>query len=175
MIESLLSLFIMSVGLMTIVAVISGSLRTLYVERDLIIATELAQEGVELVRNVRDTDVVAGNDGFSDFDDGRHCRIDWNDASGDLDCQNSKGGSSRYALNYSNEVYAHGSGATGRYTRYIHIDYNGGGNQRAMVRSFVFWGTFLLGDIPNSGNPANCLASPSCVYTESLLTAWRTP
>lgn len=172
LIESLLSIFVMSVGLMTIVAVIGGSLRSSYDTQDTIIAAELAQEGVELVRNVRDNDFVAGNDGFSDFDNKKHCRIDWRAT---LDCQANQGGNSRYTLQYVGGAYGHGGSGETRFARYLYIDHSGSGaDQRAVVKSFVSWGTFDISRI-NNGDPDRCNESTTCVYTESFLTAWYTP
>jgi hypothetical protein len=180
MLEVLLSVFVLSVGLMTIVAVINGSLDYSYETRDKIIATGLAQEGIELVRNVRDNNfspIVAGGDGFpaSNFDTSKeHCRVDWDDAVGNLNCQNNRGAASRYYLQYSGGLYSHVNAQRERYSRFIFIDYNdSGGNKRALVRSFVFWGEFSENRIPDTGNPANCGASPTCVYTETFLTAWN--
>lgn len=176
LLEVLLSVFVMSVGLMVIVAVINGSLAYSYDTRDNIIATELAQEGVELVRNVRDNDFAQLNDGFTDFDGNEHCRIDWDDAVTSLDCIGGRGAESRYYLQYAGGLYAHINTTEERYSRFIYIGYqSGGGVKRAVVRSFVVWGDFTTGtgDIPNNGDPARCNLSTSCVYTETFLTAWR--
>lgn len=176
LIESLLSIFVMSVGLMTIVAVISGSLRSSYDTQDTIIAAELAQEGVELVRNIRDNNFVAGvagDEGFNGFKNSeKHCRIDWRAT---LDCQSSQGNNSRYTLQYVGGAYGHtGTGET-RFARYIYIDHSGNGaDQQAVVKSFVSWGGFDISRI-NSGDPDLCNDSATCVYTESFLTAWYTP
>lgn len=178
LLEVLLSVFVMSVGLMTIVAVINGSLAFSYDTRDNIIATELAQEGVELVRNVRDNDFAAGNDGFTDFNGNEHCRIDWDDAVTSLDCNGGRGAQSRYYLQYSGGIYAHVNLTEERYSRLIYIEYRNNGAppvKRALVRSFVVWGNFTTetGDIPANGDPTRCQNSPTCVYTETFLTSWR--
>lgn len=176
MLEVLLSVFVMSVGLMVIVAVINGSLTFSYDTRDNIIATELAQEGIELVRNVRDNDLAAGNDGFTSFSGNRHCRIDWNDAVGSLDCNGGRGAVTRYYLQDSGGLYSHANVTEERYSRFVYIEYNsGGGVKRATVRSFVVWGEFTTetANIPNNGDPARCNNSTSCVYTETFLTAWQ--
>lgn len=178
MLEVLLSVFVLSVGLMTIVAVMSGSLRHSYETRDTIIATGLAQEGIELVRNVRDNNFFAsdGFDGPSFDTSNEHCRIDWDDT--DVTCYGVRGAMDRYYLQYDNGTgrYARTSATRERYMRFIYIYYRtGGGVKRALVRSFVSWGSFTptVANIPNNGNPTNCSASPTCVYTETFLTAWQ--
>lgn len=174
--EVLLSMFVLSIGLVTIVAVMAGSLRYSYDTRDLIIATGLAQEGVELVRNVRDADFAAGNQGFTRFSDSnRYCRINWNSSqNSNIDCFANPDPANRYYLQYRNGVYGHVNATKERYSRFIYIDYDPGvglNNGTAVVRSFVFWGT---ADIrPATGDPATCNASPTCVYTEIFLTSWK--
>lgn len=181
--EVILSVFILSIGLVTIVAVMVGSLRFAMNNRDTIIATELAQEGTELVRNVRDNDVASGGTGFTSFSGNRHCFISWNSG---LTCNGSKGTLSRYTLAYAGGMYQHGPGASGKFSRYVYINYTGGANERATVRSFVFWGGNVPGStsstidpadtltsFENSGNVSGCNLAHLCVFTETFLTPWR--
>lgn len=166
--EVLISSFVLTIGLVVIVNTIARSLNYSIENRNAIIATQLAQEGVELVRNVRDNDFADGNKGFSSsaFSSGEHCRISY---SSNLDCQGSQGASSRYTLRYTNGFYGHSSGS-GRFSRYIYIDTSGSGdNARVTVRSFVYWGSFIP---PSSGDPANCTGINKCIYTETFLTSW---
>lgn len=169
--EVLLSIFVVSIGLVTIIAVMSGSIRYSFVNQDIVIATDLAQEGIELVRNVRDNDFASGGTGFTSFSNNKHCRIDWNDASGSLDCQAAQGAASRYYLQYASGMYAHLGTGQERYTRYIYVDYSSVGGERASVRSFVVWGGGALP--PSNGNPATCTLANSCVYSEAFFTAWK--
>lgn len=177
--EVILSMFIVSIGLVTITAVISGSLRYSYKNQDVIIATDLAQEGVELVRNVRDNNFAGGGTGFASFSPSanHHCRIDWNDPNTSLDCASSQGTASRYYLQYAGGFYAHGSGATQeRYSRYIYINYTSNAQgDRALVRSFVFWGnaTFTGNSPLPASSGSDCTTVNSCVYSETFLTAWK--
>ncbi len=170
--EVLLSIFVVAIGMVTIMTVMSSALRYSYSNQDIIIGTDLAQEGIELVRNVRDNNFASGGTGFALFSNQRHCRIDWDDASTALDCQAAQGLVSRYNLNYTNGLYSHAAGlAAGRYNRYIFIDYSSGGGEQALVRSFVFWGNGSLP--PNNGNPSSCTTANSCVFSETFFTAWK--
>lgn len=54
MIEAVFSIFIVGVILVTFMAVMASSYRTEFAKRDLIVASNLAQEGIEIVRNIRD-------------------------------------------------------------------------------------------------------------------------
>lgn len=191
--EVLLSVFVLTTGLTTIVAVMSGSLRFALNNRDTIIATELAQEGIELVRNVRDNDFASGGNGFPSaaFDTAKpHCRADWNDPVTSLRCRASRGGTGPASVRYDLTVggtglYAHsGSGAgQGKFSRYIYLDYdNTAGNENALVRSFVYWGSFAISAINEAtGDSSPCVKqfdatghiTGGCVFTETFLTAWK--
>ncbi len=174
--EVLLSVFVVSIGLVTIIAVMAGSIRYSFAIRDTVIATDLAQEGVELIRNVRDNDFAMGGTGFVSFSvppARKHCRIDWNDPDSSLDCQANRGADSRYYLQYVGGFYGHVNVSQERFSRYVFIDYSSAGGERALVRSFVFWGGFSMGSIPATGAPDSCAASSECVYTETFLTAWK--
>lgn len=169
--EVMFAAFVLTIGLLAIVALIANSLQNALETRDTIIAVELAQEGVELVRNVRDNDFAAGGDGFAGFLNDTHCRIDYNDAADSLDCGPSVGSASRYSLQYDNNFYEHGSGS-GRFSRYIYIDYDDMGQKNALVRSFAYWGgDFTPPD--TGGSAANCTVADKCVFTEIKLTSWK--
>jgi len=181
MLELLLSVFGMSVGLMTIVAVMSGSLRHSYDTRDAIIASGLAQEGVELVRNARDNNfdpIATSGNGFNRFTNKNHCKIDVNvNVSQNLQCGNGEdrpsNNPSRYYLQYTAGVYQHANSTKERFSRYINIEKNGNNaNERATVRSFVYWGA-----VPGGlhSNADNCTLEQKCVFAESFLTAWKSP
>ncbi|OGI21711.1 MAG: hypothetical protein A3J06_00305 [Candidatus Moranbacteria bacterium RIFCSPLOWO2_02_FULL_48_19] len=169
--EVLLAVFVLTVGVLSLTALMASSLRQSLESQNAVIAVELAQEGVELVRNVRDNDFAAGNDGFTAFDPGRkHCRADYNDPAVSLDCDAPQGTASRYYLQYSGGLYAHTSTAVSRFYRYIFIDYNNG-QKTALVRSFVYWGGTTA--LPTNGNSSSCTALNKCVFTEVTLTNWK--
>lgn len=179
--EVILSVFILSVGLVSVVAVMSGSLRHSLTSRDEIIASGLAQEGIELVRNNRDNDfTVAGHNGFTHFGANRHCRVDWDDlVTADLTCYGSKN-LDDYRLVYSGGLYSHTAGGSNKYYRYIYVRFReSAGADRATVRSFVFWGNSAattdatLASFNNNGTTSSCDLEHACVFTETFLTAWK--
>ena len=178
--EVILSVFILSVGLVSVVAVMSGSLRHSLTSRDEIIASGLAQEGIELVRNNRDNDfTVAGHNGFTHFGVNRHCRVDWDDlVTADLTCYASKT-LDDYRLVYSGGLYSNTEGS-GKYYRYIYVRFREtAGTDRATVRSFVFWENSVataaatLASFANNGTTSSCNLEHACVFTETFLTAWK--
>ncbi len=170
--EVILAMFVLATGLVAMMSLISKSLNYSLESREVIIATQLAQEGAELVRNVRDNDFADGNSGFSGWSDSeKHCIRDYNDTLAGLACDPNVGSATRYYLQYRNGFYEHfSSGISEKFSRYIYVNYDITRND-ALVRSFVYWnGTTFL---PPNGDPAGCNATNYCVFTELYLTSWK--
>lgn len=192
--EVLLAAFVLTSGLLATSALMSTSLHNSFETRDAIIATQLSQEGIELVRNFRDNDFAAEENGFSNnflFHNGlgnKRCRLDYtdNDPSdlSNLTCTNTApssfgSGASRYTLHYTNVFvpYEHTGSSAERFSRYIYIDYDRNtvsepGDDTALVKSYVYWGAVL--DFPNPDNTtfSDCTIKNRCVFTEVTLTSW---
>lgn len=176
--EVLIASFLLTVGLVAIMGVISSSLRYSLDSQDTIIAVELAQEGVELVRNVRDNDLATGGSGFpaSSFDSAKkNCSIAYNDSS--VNCSTSL--SASYTLQYTTDgFYKQSGGAASKFSRYIYMRYTGGTSPNVLARSFVYWGggasgTFVATDPGSTGDTTECTIAKKCVFTEIILTAWK--
>lgn len=56
--EVLISVLVLSVGMVSVAVLITSSIKSSVDARNQIIATQLAQEGVELVRNIRDNNLI---------------------------------------------------------------------------------------------------------------------
>lgn len=173
--EVMLAAFVIASGVTASMALIMSSIRYTYDNRDAIIAAELAQEGIELVRNVRDNDLAAGNTGFTGFSNSqRHCSMDF-DATA-LTCSNSQGNPSsrNYNLQLSGGRFRHVSSLQ-PFKRYLYVNYNNGQNT-AQVISYVFWdwpsNTSMPSYIPSNGGTAGCTISNKCVFTEAMLANW---
>lgn len=166
--ETLLAAFVLSVGLLSIVKLFQVSLSQSLFLRDATIASQLAQEGVELVRNVRDNNFVGGGTGFSSFSSSnKHCYIAVDSPT--LNCFSTQSGTSRYNLIYQGGQYVSTTGAS-KFRRYVYVDYSSS-SQEATVKSFVVWdGTALP---PSTGSTAGCSIQNKCVYTEVFLTNWK--
>lgn len=183
--EVLLAAFVLTSGLMATSALLATSLRNSFETRDAIIATQLSQEGIELVRNVRDNDfLVSGHDGFDAFDNSKkHCRVSYNDIIGTFDCRNNGLGrpsthEDLYTLRYMSNFYRHNDTPTERFSRYIHIEYSGGASPQAIVTSFVYWGgsdpmMFDVSTAESAGDTTDCTVLKKCVYTKVTLTGWK--
>jgi hypothetical protein len=177
--EVVLAGFVLTVGLLSISALITKSLKNSFENRDAIIAVLLAQEGVELVRNVRDNNLAAGGTGFVAFDNSKkNCRMIYSDSS--IDCLGAgnepNSNKSRYYLEYaSDKMYKH-TGIKGKFSRYIYIkDKTVGSDINYLVRSFVYWGGGALGTFTPAGddNTTECSIAKKCVLTEVNLTNWK--
>lgn len=170
--EVVLSSFILSFGLTTVISLIGSSFRTTVETERLIMASELAQEGIELTRNIRDNALVdkvaldAPDDVFVNFPNGanQRCVIDY--TMNTLSCP----GSPDMQLGLSGGFYRHGTGS-GLFYRLIKISHTAGGDE-ATVTSFVAWqdpGVNLNG----GGAKTWCTIENKCVYSEILLTQWQ--
>ena len=61
--ESVVVIFVISVGLVSMASLITQNTQVQYVNKNMIIASQLAQEGLEVVRNIRDDNfITTGND-----------------------------------------------------------------------------------------------------------------
>lgn len=176
MTESILSLFVLTTGLLSVTALIIGSLRTSFDNRDVIVGVELSQEGAEIVRNVRDNGFLKNSSNpFEKFSStNKNCRISYDALYAGIDCTSSISGD--YSLKYDTSgFYQHNSGSPTKFSRYLFVDYDG---TKATVKSFVFWGgasagMFTVGDAGTTGNTTNCTVSKKCVFTEISLANWK--
>lgn len=172
--EALLATFVLTVGLLSVIALITSSLRYSMDTRDAIIATELAQEGIELIRNVRDNDLAAGGSGFSSLKHSdKHCHFDYDDAAAALGANCFPAVSnSTYYLQYSGGLYAHSGAGSSRFSRDIFLRYASAPEESLLVRSFVYRDPILFTP-PNNGDSTDCTVANKCVFTEATLTAWK--
>lgn len=177
--EVLLSVTVLTVGILPLLAALAVALNTSLDGQETVIASGLAQEGAELVLNVRDNGVLSINDAFSAFSPGnRTCRIDYDDAvladpqTLDIDCGPAGGDSTYYDLVLSSGgAYTHDNNPTtaGKFKRKVFINYTPG-LSKAIVRSAVYWGSY----VPTAASvDTNCTSSNMCVRTSVTLFAWK--
>lgn len=177
--EVLLSIAVLTVGLLPMLGALIGALNTSLDSQETVIASGLAQEGAELVLNVRDNGVLSIDDAFAAFQPGnRTCRIDYDDvvlsnpAVNNIDCGPSGGDATFYDLLVPSGAYFHDSNATtsGKFKRKIFINYTPAMN-RATVISAVYWsGSY----VPTPANvEADCVSSNMCVRTSVTLLPWK--
>lgn len=73
LIEVAVSVFVLVLGTMTIVGVMANSLKIINVASQTTIAANLSQEGIEVVRNIRDTNWVEGDPYDTGIATGNYC------------------------------------------------------------------------------------------------------
>lgn len=189
--EAILSVFILGITMLTILSLYSQGLHEFQDERDSIIASMLAQEGVEIARNIRDNN-WAKRDGITEitprafdlFDTDISTNSTKNDCivsykpysvNGDgeiiysnpaIDCNESN-----YVLNINpNGFYTHESGSDTKFRRRLLLDYRHS-EKRMIVTSLVSWDN---SDPPTTNLTINCVVGKKCVFSQTTLTEWGT-
>lgn len=79
LIEVMTALFIISLGLVGVLSLIVQSIQSQNLNKGLLIAYQLSQEGIELVRHTRDSNWAAGNDWKTNLAPGSYI-IDYRDS-----------------------------------------------------------------------------------------------
>jgi Tfp pilus assembly protein PilV len=173
LLECMLAIFLVSSGIMAATLLVSKSLRDELDSRDQLVASMLAQEGVEIVRNIRDNNWMAGKDSFTYISTG-NCRVAvpytyMADGGSNVTCGYGATISASYKLykHPTGGFYNHSSspGEATKYYRQVKIADNG--NDTYTVTSTVVW--------KNSGNfdsGTNCNTKNKCTYAQITLTRW---
>ncbi len=161
--EVIISVFVIVVGLVAILGLITSSIRESYSSRNRIIASQLAQEGVELIRNVRDSNVASSASGgaFAYFPAvTSSCRVDKTYTyPANIPCS-----AGDYLLNLdASGYYVHSAGTATFFRRKVVIaDHPAIANAKTTT-AYVWWKN--LPDFPSPCNSVN-----NCVYIEDVLT-----
>lgn len=191
MMEMLIAGFILSVGLIATLKLVVNSISNSTDARDHVIASGLAQEGLELVRNIRDNSISyltvppgsfyklpLTTDSVTTLDD---CRVGKDFAEIDkLDDCGTDDDKKLYID--SNNFYVHGPGTATKFQRKIRLQYQnstGGAVPRTdsaiyqvNIRVAVTWATNFPAD-PYNTTPSttdDCNLQSKCVMLESTLT-----
>lgn len=167
--EVMISVFLLSIGMVATITLMSGSLRDSMDSRNQVIASGFAQEGTELVKNIRDTNWLLHKTSpavhsFDNITNGPNCTIDY--TLSDLGALTCSPASNILKID-SNSFYNHTSGTNTRFQRKISIDdeLKGGiltGNK--IISSMVIWG----GSFPLT--TATCNTATKCAYAQLTLT-----
>jgi Tfp pilus assembly protein PilV len=175
LIEAMLATIFLVSGVVAIIPLISFSLREAIDSRDQVIAGMLAQEGAELVQNLRDDNWVqlpekkAFESNFP-LNSATNCRLDYNDSTVST-CDSS---SKALSLN-GNGFYSHDGGGTAtKFQRKIELKFTPDNNMTATkleVVSVVLW---KAGNFPTDPiSVTNCNTLSKCAFTKTTLTNWR--
>ena len=183
--EVLLAIFVLSIGMIATFSLFNAGIKNLQNERDLIVASLLAQEGVEVVRNIRDNNWAARN--FADpaklndppaFDGilidknnkVKNCRVDYNTfIFSNTDCSSGKNLGGRF-LSLQGLFYRN-SNTDSKFKRRVILEAEGDKEtdaESAKVTSMVYWSSGSFPDI------SDCTIVNKCVFSQSILTNWGT-
>ncbi len=133
LIELMITIFVIAIGLIGVMTLIQNTLRSASFVRLNLIASYLAQEGVELTRNIRDINWIDQKDWDEGLSSGSYI-IDYND--------NSLSSYNDIFLNIDNNgFYSYENGDESKFKRRIIINemIDVDGNKYLEVESDVFW------------------------------------
>ena len=167
--EAMLSIFILVVGLTATVTLLSSSIKNSINSRDEIIASQLAQEGAEIIINLRDNNILNSQGEYERIPDSsiEFCVDRTDDTQGDPTFRQEASQCGDYKL-YSNNTddigYYHNSSLTPtKFLRKIRVDDTDELDGK-VIKVFVSWnGT----DFPSVEE--DCIPANKCVQVESVL------
>ena len=128
LLELIVVIGLISIGLLSTTALLTQTLKTGGYNKEKIIATYLAQEGVELVRNIRDYNWLDPNSEGLTWDDGlencTNCAVVYNnDANGNKSVLLDNVGDELFSID-NDGFYNYSPGNRVQFKRYIDIDNN---------------------------------------------------
>jgi len=136
--------------------------------RNQIIGVLLSQEGIELVRNLRDNNWAKGDDTFTDFPTVSNdwCRVNIDNIIGCAPTYTDR----ILRIRSSDKAYYHNAtGTATKFRRVIKIDYDAQITQ-AEITSIVSWGVWDANMVNLTDTVCN--SSAKCAYTTTTLTRW---
>lgn len=145
-VEVIISVFVISVGLIASVGLISTSLSGSMDSRKQIVASLLAQEGIEQIRNIRDNNWIDNDPATASF----------SGISG-----------STTELRYTDDVGYGDSGSATPFTRRITVA-NGSSADEKIITSAVIWKGTAFPTI----DEAHCNTASWCAFTQIRLNNW---
>ncbi len=178
-IEAMLAVAVMITGIMAAMQLFTAGIRQSMESRDQTIGAMLAQEGAEIVQNIRDnnwaarTTRLAFDDAYFPLTDMDNCRVYYKSSALTAECNNS---SKNLFLDVSN-YYVLDSGTPTKFQRKLFIRYqdDAGGTvikasaKRAEITSVVIWGSSFP-SYPVS--QSNCSTISNCSYSKTILSKW---
>ncbi|MFA5994027.1 MAG: prepilin-type N-terminal cleavage/methylation domain-containing protein [Parcubacteria group bacterium] len=155
LIEVLFSVAMFAIGIMGVVGLINQSMAASMNHRNEAIAGQLAQEGIELVRNIRDNNWLRtpAIDAFAGIHDGRIDYTNTGSVENSTDYNLQLNSSGLYAHNNSENIFKRRIVVTGD-------------SINKTIQSVVTWGEVTP---PSSPDENNCNPTAKCFYTEVML------
>lgn len=182
-IEAMLAVAIMVTGIIAAMDLFASGIKQSLESRDQTIGAMLAQEGAEVVQNIRDNNWAARTTRLafdnlpSDFSVTDDCRVSYS-STNMLDCSPSD---KRLYLAAANPNYydLDSSGTPTKFKRKIIIKYYdvlenlvvSSSARKAEVTSVVIWGNASFPDGTDVSS-ANCSTASNCAYSKTILSKW---
>lgn len=167
--EVMMAVFLIVVGVLASVTLLSGGLRESLDSRSQLTAVLLAQEGVELVRNIRDNNWIATAATFENFPETApdNCIIGLSTPT--LVCGINDAAKTLY-LSSGGLYDTTQTGNPTKFKRKIVIDYDSlpvATATYATVTSMTIWGNYSF-----PADVADCNSGKKCAFVEVTLTNW---
>lgn len=178
LLEVLITAFIFSIGLIGMVGLIIASLNESRGARNEIVGASLAQESIEVMKNLRDNNIAAGQLSFYNIPVGVYCPDAYYEvgASGvQVDSQTCPGdGSGKLYLNSDDKfTYTSASAKTSAFSRKVYVSPGPGGGD-VTVTSVVVWGTTQIDSVGGAAPSVDCNVSNDCIMVKSIMkTNWN--
>jgi Tfp pilus assembly protein PilV len=184
--EVILSIFVLLAGILPVFGALNGGMADSLKSQELVIASELAQEGTELVQNVRDNSFASNGTGFETFTASINCRLDYIDSTNNgnnknvftdpkgeihnskIDCAG--GGQNRFDLTLNGAGFYSHSDAAGKFKREIFLVEVTSG-VKWMAYSVVYWGSTGPTTVAELTS-LPCNAFNKCIYAQTELSKW---
>ena len=201
MVEVIIASAIVAIGLTAVLQLLSSSLNNAFHDTDVIVATELAQEGLEYAYNVRDTNLAdssvsppgsanafptSGTHKFPGTAARDFCGPDATtprfilSGAGRNCFANAKNSEHRYSLVPVGNFYVFQDAVT-HFARIVSIELDDvSAPKQAEITSIVWWGrsdVLPIGVFPgvsaDSVDVSQCTRANQCVYVRAVLTNWK--
>lgn len=175
--EVIIAAAVMTIGILATLNLLYSSRNTERGNRDYIVAAQMAQEGVEITRNVRDNSFASGGGGYTDISSATnagsqpHCTVNLSGVTYPTgaqlyDCRNSvpalAGALAATSVTLNGIVY----------TRYVNVNYVAA-TPGAEVVAFVYWGGLWSPGNNVATMKATCNRQSKCAYSEANLLGWK--
>lgn len=175
--EVIIAAAVMTIGILATLNLLYSSRNTERGNRDFIVAAQLAQEGVEITRNVRDNSFASGGGGYTDISSVTnagsqpHCTVNlggvtYSTGAQLYDCRNTipalAGALAATSVTLNGIVY----------TRYVNVNYVAA-TPGAEVVAFVYWGGLWSPGNNVATMKATCNRQSKCAYSEANLLGWK--
>jgi type II secretory pathway pseudopilin PulG len=140
--EVIIAIFVITVGIVGILGLVTWTISSSTYSSDKLVAAYLAQEGIEIVRNIRDTNWLEGAANWDDgFTVGNYYEVDYDDpdlVNCPLPCDYGSSGTNLDFLKINSGFYNYSLGSDTKFKRRITIS-NGPIVESFNVEVGVFW------------------------------------